>query len=337
MKIMLILSILVVIGLLFLGVGYVFFRFAISRDGLTMPGKPKLETGEADLRAWKKYEAVHQKDYSWCVSQPMEEVNLTSFDGLRLTGHYFACEHPKRIVLLAHGYRGQAFHDFASVTPWLHEQDCDLLLINQRSMGSSEGKYITFGAKEKKDIRSWCDYLESRNPDHLPIYLYGISMGCATVLLSTGENLPGDIRGIIADCGYSSVEEIFASQVSNSFHLKPYPLMYAMRFWCAVLARFKFDEADVKKTLRTNTIPVLFIHGSQDHFVYPDNTMRNYEANASEKTLVMIEGAIHASSYNEDTERYQCSVTALFQACESQHRTNSPIDIQPAGVILQVF
>ncbi len=304
--------ILLLICALLLGAGWIFFRFAISRNGFPMPGKPGTGSGEADLRAWKRYWEVHKADYAWLKEQPSEPVQITSEDGLKLCGRYIPCGEAKRILICVHGYRGMAEHDFASVSRWLHAEQCDLLLITQRGSGESEGAWVTFGAKEKQDIRSWCAYVQSRNTKHLPIYLYGISMGCTSVLLSSTTGLPEEVTGIIADCGYSSARSIFAATAKRSFRIPPFPLLYIMELYCILFAKFSFQDADASEALKNNRIPVLFLHGEEDHFVVPENTLRNYEACAALKELVLIPNAGHASSYNENPLRYQAAVQRLF-------------------------
>lgn len=295
------------------GTGLVFFLFAISRRSIALPGKERLDETEADLRSWRNCMDRHRQEHAWLSSQPMEEITIQSDEGLKLYGRYFACEQPHRILLCVHGYRGQAFHDFAGISAWLHANHCDLLLIDQRASGKSEGKHITFGAKEKKDVRAWCEYIDARNPSGLPVYLYGISMGCTTVLLSVSQKLPASVRGIIADCGFTSVKEIFALRARESFHLPPWPLLCFLEGWCILLAGFRFSQTDARKALAASDLPVLFLHGLEDHFVPPENSVRNYQACRGKKHIVLVEGAVHASASSENPMLYQNSLAAFFR------------------------
>ncbi len=297
----------------------VFFQFTFTRRGMRIPGKPYLKEGEYDLRSWKKFEQRHMEDFQWLTAQPMDEVTIVSDDGLKLCGHYFRADSSRRIILCVHGYRGLCFHDFASAGRFLHAQNCDLLLIDQRASGKSEGEFITFGAKEKTDIRAWCDYLADHNPQDLPVYLYGLSMGCTTVLCALDQGVDTVINGVIADCGFSSIRAILAHQSSHSFHIPPYPALKLLGLFCILRAGFRFDEGDAEKTLRSCTVPILFIHGAQDHFVPPDNTIRNYEACASKKELVLVEGAIHGSSYNTNEALYQSKLLSFFEQNDGNH------------------
>ena len=312
-------GILILIVLALAVIAEVFFQFTFTKQGMRIPGKPYLKEGEYDLRSWKAFEQRHTEDVQWLSSQPKKEVTIVSDDGLKLYGQYFKAEKPDRIVLCVHGYRGSAFHDFASVSRFLHEQNCDLLLIDQRASGKSEGAFITFGAKEKTDIRNWCEYLSANNSKGLPIYLYGISMGAASVLCALDQGVGSVINGVIADCGFSSARSILAYRARHTFHTPSFPVLNLMELYCSLRAGFRFAEADAEQTLRSTTVPVLFIHGSEDHFVPIENSIRNYEACASEKELVLINGGIHASSYNTDEALYQSKLLSFFERNDGNH------------------
>ena len=128
-----------------------------------------------------KFEKEYEEGKAWCASQEMEECYIRSADGLRLHASYLPADNAKRIVLLSHGYKGSSFGDFAYTARFLHENHCDLLFIDQRCCGESQGEYITFGAKEQFDVQRWAYYIARRNQEKLPVYLYGESMGAAAL------------------------------------------------------------------------------------------------------------------------------------------------------------
>ena len=294
-----------------LGIGWIFFLYTFTRKGIAMPGKQRVTEDSPDLRAWKNYQPRHDEDVEWFCRQEMEEVWISSFDGLRLHGQYLPCEKPERLIICVHGYRGGPKHDFADQGRWLHSEHCALLFITQRGSGKSEGNYVTFGAKEKQDVRSWAGYAAERFPD-LPIYLYGISMGATTVLLSSVTGLPDRVKGIIADCGFTSALDILSVQCRQAFHLPAAPLRWVLEFFCVVFAGFRFSEADAKRVLPDCRIPVLFIHGANDHFVLPENSRENHAACGAPKELVLIDNGVHASSYCENPALYEAAVRRLF-------------------------
>ena len=143
-------------------------------------------------------------------------------------------------------------------------------------------------------------------------------MGASTVLLASGLELPDGVKGIIADCGYSSIRSTFEDRVRESFHLFPYPLMYFMEYWCQKIAGFTLEEGDVGRALETNTLPVLFLHGEEDHFVKPENTLRNFEACKADKKLVIVPGASHLISSIVNPNLYTENLKEFFERCEGK-------------------
>ena len=152
------------------------------------------------------YAKEYDESRAWCETQKMQDCYIQSVDGLKLHGFYLPAEHAKRFVILSHGYRGSRFGSLSFMAKYLHEHQCNLLFMEQRCCGESEGKYITFGAKEKWDVQRWAIYVSERNKEKLPIYLYGQSMGAAAVLMASGYRLPSEVKGLIADCGFQSME-----------------------------------------------------------------------------------------------------------------------------------
>ena len=178
-----------------------------------------------------------------------ERPQITSFDGLRLTALYLPAPggSPKGTVLAFHGYRSLATIDFALEVEFFHRLGYDVLLPYQRSHGPSQGRHITFGVKERFDCRDWAWYVARRFGEDRPLYLAGISMGCATVLMSLSLNLPPNVRGVLADCGFTSPWEIVRHVAKADFHLPAFPLLWLLDLWCRALAGFSLKEADTRK------------------------------------------------------------------------------------------
>ena len=148
---------------------------------------------------------------------------------------------------------------------YLHEHQCNLLFMEQRCCGDSEGKYITFGAMEQWDVQQWAIYVSERNKEKLPVYLYGQSMGASAVLMASGHTLPPEVKGLIADCGFHSMEGQMQDMAANWFHLPHIPLLLMEMDWfCSLLAGFHMKDADTTEAMKKNTRPVLFFHGEKD-------------------------------------------------------------------------
>lgn len=266
----------------------------------------------------EKYGDAPKKAKEWLRSQKYTEVEIhSSVDDTKLNALYFPREGAKRMVLCVHGYRGKAIGDMAGIDKWFLENGCELLLIEQRCCGNSGGKYITFGAREKYDVLDWVDFLEERNRKSMPIYLYGVSMGAATISCAAGLTLPPNVRGLIADCGYTSMLDITSICLKKWYRLPAFPLMQSFDRRCEYRAHFRMAEADAEKSLRNCRIPSLFVHGTQDAFVPPSHAVRNYRACGSDqKNLLWVDGAGHATAFYEDPASYTAAVEKLFSTCE---------------------
>ena len=148
----------------------------------------------------------------------------------------------------------------------------------------------------------------------LPIYLYGQSMGAAAVLMASGYRLPSEVKGLIADCGFQSMERQMRDMADNWFHLHYIPLLLKeMNCLCHFVAGFRMKDADTTEAMKRNTRPVLFFHGEKDTYVYPNNSFQNYMLCKAPKELVIVQGARHLCSAYADPELYQRTVMEFFE------------------------
>jgi hypothetical protein len=139
---------------------------------------------------------------------PFERVCITSEDGLRLSGRYYHQADGAPLDIGFHGYHSSYLTDFCGGGTMSISQGHNLLLIDQRAHGKSQGKTISFGINERRDALSWIHYAIDRFGSDVRIVLYGVSMGGSTVLMASELDLPENIRGIVADCPYSSPMDI---------------------------------------------------------------------------------------------------------------------------------
>ena len=303
----------------FMAMGFPFFRFC------TYAGKKKSKSRKSYSRKWfrlkhtevnhpkYRYLKEYEQSRAWCEAQPMQDFTIRSVDGLKLHASYLPAEDARRFVILSHGYRGSRFGSIAAMGKFLHENHCSLLFIDQRCCGESEGNYITFGAKEQYDILEWVGRIVEENPAKLPIYLYGQSMGATSALLAAGHSLPREVRGIIVDCGFHSMKQQLRDIAAGWFHLHWIELLLLrVDFFCRVAAGFSMKETDTTIALEKNKRPVLFFHGEDDTYVWPENTKKNYEICDAPKELVMIPGARHLCSAYAAPELYGEKMMEFF-------------------------
>ena len=243
----------------------------------------------------------------WFKSQNPECIRIRSDDGLMLTGYFLPAENAKGTLLLVHGYRSAPFTDYGYSFEFYHSLGWNILAICQRSHGESEGKYITYGVKERFDIRDWTLYLADRfGPEHA-IALIGISMGSATVLMSLGTDLPDNVKCAVADCGYTSPYDEFV-HVLKRRRIPCHPTLEIADFFSRIFAGFGFRDYSTVTALQSNRRPVLFVHGEKDNLVPIRFTVENYAACAAEKRLITVPEAAHGTSYIFATETCQTAL-----------------------------
>lgn len=248
----------------------------------------------------------------YLAAQPNETVEIQGQDGTRLVGHWIPAAHPKRVVVAMHGWRSAWDNDFGMVADFFRENDCSMLYAEQRGQGGSGGEYIGFGLTERYDCLDWVNWANEKTGGGLPIYLCGISMGASTVLMAGGLTLPGNVRGILADCGYTSAVDIW-KHVAKNLHLS-YGICggpagrIAKKRLC-----MDMDSESCPQALTRCHVPVLFVHGTDDKFVPIEMTYENYKACAGPKRLFVVPGAEHGMSYLVDPKGYETAVKAFWQ------------------------
>lgn len=190
----------------------------------------------------------------------------------------------------------------------------NVLLVDQRAHGESEGKYLTFGVNERFDCLSWASYAAERFGNDVKIYLYGISMGASTVLMASALPLPKSVSGIVADCGYTSPKDIIFS-VLRDHHVPAAPVYAVARLGAKLFCGFDLDSASAPDALSRSHIPVLFIHGDDDRFVPCRMSRENFEASAAEhKKLLIVHNAGHGLSYMLDRPAYLSALHEFLEA-----------------------
>ena len=242
-----------------------------------------------------------------------ETVSIVTDDGLTLTGHFRPNESTKRVVIAMHGWRSSWENDYGASCEFYHNCGCATLYPDQRCTGASDGEYIGFGVLERHDCLAWIKYICDRFGPDMPVYLVGISMGATTVLMTLGFPLPANIKGVIADCGFTSPKAIWSHVINENMGISDklsYPIL---NYICNKKAQYDGDEYSTVTALSENVIPVLFVHGGADKFVPISMTFENYEACKGEREIFVVPGAGHGMSYLVDTEGYHRKVKKFFQ------------------------
>lgn len=253
------------------------------------------------------YEEIRGDIIKWTDSLraiPHEDAEITSFDGLKLRGKYYEYAPGAPIELMFHGYRGNSVRDLCGGVARCFALGRSALIVDHRGSGDSEGCVITFGVNESRDCLTWLDYMTKRFGEEQKIILTGISMGAATVMMATAYDLPKNVVGILADCGYTSAESII-KKVMRDMKL-PVPLLYPfVKLGARIYGRFDLEENPPVEAMKKCTLPAFFAHGDADDFVPCSMSEENFNACASElKYLEITPGAGHGLCFPKNQERY---------------------------------
>lgn len=262
----------------------------------------------------KEYEPFRESMLKWAqetADTPHKEYSITSFDGLTLYGKYYECKAGAPVELMLHGYRGNAVRDLSGGMQRCFALEHNAFIVDQRCSGKSGGNVISFGINERRDCLSWVDFIIKELGEDTKIILCGISMGAATVLMAAGEDLPSNVIGVLADCGYNSAKDIICS-VIKKLHLPPRLCYPFVKLGARIFGHFNLEEISPQEALKRCKIPVIFFHGEADTFVPAYMSKANFDACNSKKQLVTIPDAAHGLSYLVDPDTYLKELKNFF-------------------------
>ena len=224
-------------------------------------------------------------DQNWLKKQNYQNwYEESATDNLKLRAIYLPAENKtNKTIIVAHGYSGQ-----------------------------SQGKYITFGWPDRLDYVKWIKQVIAKKGSDSQIGLFGVSMGGATVMMVSGERLPKQVKAIVEDCGYSSIESELSEQLKQQFNLPKEPMITAARIMGTIRVGYDFGKGSSTKQLEKNKLPIFFIHGDSDTFVPTKMVYENYKATSAPKKLWVTKNTGHANSYNNHPKEYQKRVKEFF-------------------------
>ena len=286
---------------------YVFVLACVRRKEL-----PWMVEEEIKKTSYAKYYDCILASDAWLRDNNAQDVYVTAKDGLKLHGYWIPAEEPRGTILLAHGYRSTILVDFGLAFAFYHALGMNILVPHQRAHAQSEGRYITFGVKESEDMKCWIDY-HNKTYGNIQMILSGLSMGASTVLYLADQNLPQNVKCIIADCGFTSPKDILDKVYRSVVHLPSGPSLWAADLFARVFAGFSLTEKDTRDVLKKAKLPVLMIHGLSDDFVPSDMTRQGYDSCFGAKEILLVEGAGHGTSFLVDKQTYITRVVAFLE------------------------
>ena len=218
---------------------------------------------------------------------------IESYDKLQLHS-YVVTQNSNKWAIVVHGYGGSG-KLMSDKSKYFYDMGYNVLIPDLRGHGKSEGDYIGMGWKDRLDIISWINFIIKENPS-AEIVLHGTSMGAATVLMTSGENLPSNVKAIVADCAYTSAWDEFSYQLETYLKVPSSYILNVTNMVTKLKAGYSLKEASALECVKKATVPILYIHGDKDKFVPYSMMDKLYDATISPKEKLTIEGGEHANS-----------------------------------------
>lgn len=253
--------------------------------------------------AWYEYINANQEGREYIYSLNPEDLYINSFDNLKLHA-IFINNNTNKTIICVHGYKAKdGLYDFGMSAKFLNSLGYNLLFVDNRAHGLSQGKYIGFGVLDSVDINSWVDYLVA-NMNQETIILYGMSMGAATVMNAQNNK----VKAIIADCGFASGYDEVAYQIKKMYHLPSFPLVPISNILLKLLAKYSLKDKESYKSIKNYKNNLLIIHGDKDHFVPTRDAYKIFDNATCHKKILIVPGASHAKNYLKDTKLYEQTI-----------------------------
>ena len=273
--------------------------------------RAKADSLAPGVMAW--YDDLHQKGI-------FKDITRTDADGYKLHAVYAPAKDPataQGTAVIVHGYTDNHLVFMYLVRMYRDEFNYNVMVPDLQYFGYSEGEAAQMGWLDRLDVEDWAAVAHDIFKDDFTV-VHGVSMGAATAMMMSGDDLPPYIRAFVEDCGYSSAWDQFAHNLKDSFHLPPFPILNSASIVSKRRYGWGFKEASSVNQLAKCDRPMLFIHGTEDDFVPVDHVFKNYQAKThGYKELVLVPGAVHANSYAKDPANYTWRVKYFLDRVKS--------------------
>lgn len=307
-----IIAILLILILLGVGltevIGNYFVNYAIARSGAGGDRKISQEStievlGEDEKIIENNKKIAKENSEKWSESIQQKQVEVKANDNITLRGtEYLNQEETNKWTIILHGYRSNP-SSVLTIGEHFSEKGYNVLIPSMRACANSEGEYVGMGWLDKEDLKCWINLIIEENKN-AEIILHGSSMGAATVLMASGDELPANVKNIIADSGYTSVWDIFASEAKARFNLPEFPVLNMFQIVANRKAKYDIKEASSLEQVKKSKTPILFIHGDKDDFVPEYMCEKLYDATNCKKEKLIIHGAGHTDGKYREPEKY---------------------------------
>ena len=291
-------------------IGNFFYYVTLTKKGLENPFVARIASGSKKGDEEKeRLDAMKEVGKEWFDNVNKEKLAIKSSNSDKiLHADFIFPERPSDVyVIVIHGYTSSPA-GMGIYAQKYHELGYNVLTPSLNGHADSESSVITMGWKDRLDVIDWINFVVENFPES-KIVLHGESMGSATTMMATGENLPDNVKVAVADCGFTSVWDIFSNKIKNNFKMHEFPTLYSANLVNKMYSGFDFKEASAVEQLKKSKTPTIFIHGDKDTFVPYEMLEKVYDACASEKEKITIGNSPHARNACVDPELYWNSIT----------------------------
>lgn len=240
---------------------------------------------------------------------PHEQLQIMSHDGLRLQAVYYPCEDSEKTVIWVHGYTSHAERESAFPGLFYRSLGFNVLIPYLRAHGPSEGKYISFGALEHRDMLRWVDKVNEMLPDG-QILIHGLSMGGGIALdLATQEMK--NVKCLIVDAPSTSIPHFLRDVTYGTFKTECGKIL---AYLCKRFQKEFFANAadfDRVENISNGKYPLLLSAGSNEHMEAVLEQIR--QTNPMAATVLILPGCNHGNGMYKQTQMYQSAIKAFLK------------------------
>ena len=290
--------------------GNYFYNYALTRVGVESNiNKLQSSEGMPNFDDFKK-----SLDPKWWDNHNSERITIESLDGLKLSALYVKNEiETKKVVVFSHGYSASA-NSMILYAQTYYDLGYDIISVDNRAHGQSEGDVVGMGYFDSKDIIKWIDKAIDLKGQDCDIVLHGVSMGAATMCSVSDNDIDKNVRCIISDCAYDNAENIYTHLLKTQYNIPKFPIINMLNIICKIRGGYFLSNINVTSSVMNSKVPILFIHGSNDDFVPAYMAQNLYNATPQDKRdIYIVDGASHAASVMVDKDGYIKKITGWIE------------------------
>ena len=265
----------------------------------------------------RAYASLYKHEYlrKWITelkskSELKDTVIYSDYNGLKLHALYIRAEKPTtKTAIIVHGYTDNAVRMLQYAHLYSEILGYNVILPDLSGHGKSEGEWIQMGWFYRPEMKQWVDVAINTFGEDSQIVMHGISMGAATIMMYSGDDVSENVKCFVEDCGYTSMYDQFKYQIKKDYYLPEYPFVHTTSWYCSYKLGWSFKTASSLNQVKKCNLPMFFIHGDSDVYVPTDMVYSLFDAKKGDKQLWVVPNAGHANSYWDNTDEYVARVS----------------------------